>query len=527
MCKKCFSLIFFIVLQMVPSYAQTTYSPRVKSKNNSYIIDKVQLTDNETIVTIKVPRQSFGGWVRFSSGTVIVPSDELDINIMRETIAEFPPTSFDPQLAGVYIQAVNNVKEIRGIMSERGFLIRNLGRAQLDSKYNVYGKGVDYYYFDLHFDRLPVGVTDFYIRELKKGGFEWVGIQINNPKPNIWSTGLKEPDLRRKIDGNNDGITGIYEGIDGKVKYKLACIKDGEAYKLIYMKSQYVFQQWREGDIKALLRPTSSAVLFKGDWYSLRRDRKNEALVNFDGRSMEIVVEDTKMHFVKMYPTATAPIGNSQNLRSSGTGFFLTNNGYIVTNNHVVEKAKSIRVSGINGDYTKSYIAKVEVVDSQNDLAIIKINDASFRGISSIPYAIKTNTASIGEDCFVLGYPLISTMGLDIKLTNGIISSRTGFQGNVSEYQISAPIQPGNSGGPLFDKDGNVIGVVCAKHTGAENAGYAVKASYLQNLVDLLPVSITLPQTNLLKGKALPKQVEYAAKTVCVIIVNGDINDVQ
>ena len=227
------------------------------------------------------------------------------------------------------------------------------------------------------------------------------------------------------------------------------------------------------------------------------------------------------------YPTATAPIGNSQNLRSSGTGFFLTNNGYIVTNNHVVEKAKSIRVSGINGDYTKSYIAKVEVVDSQNDLAIIKINDASFRGISSIPYAIKTNTASIGEDCFVLGYPLISTMGLDIKLTNGIISSRTGYQGNVSEYQISAPIQPGNSGGPLFDKDGNVIGIVCAKHTGAENAGYAVKASYLQNLTELLSVNITLPQTNLLKGKTLPKQVEYAAKAVCVIIVNGDINDVQ
>ncbi len=526
MYKKGIFLFFITALQLV-SYAQTTYSPRVKSKNNDCIIDKVQLTDNETIVTIKVPRQNFGGWVRFSSGTVIVPSDELDINIIRQTIAEFPPVPYGAELAEVYMQAVRNVKEIREIMSERGFLIRNLGRAQLDCKYNVYERGVDYYYFELHFDRLPVGVTDFYIRELNDGGFEWVGIQINNPKPDTWSTGLDELALKRKIDGNNDGLTGIYEGVDGKNKYKLACIKEGKIYRLIYMKSQKTFQQWREGDIKALLRPTSSAVFLKGEWYSIRRDKTNEALVSFDGKSMEIVVDDKKMHFVKMYPTATTPIGQSQNLKSSGTGFFLTNNGYIVTNNHVVEKAKSIRVSGINGDYTKSYVAKVEIVDSQNDLAIIKINDTSFKGVTSIPYAIKTSTASVGEDCFVLGYPLISTMGLDIKLTNGIISSRTGFQGNVSEYQISAPIQPGNSGGPLFDKDGNVIGVVCAKHTGAENAGYAVKASYLQNLVDLLPVSITLPQTNLLKGKALPKQVEYAAKAVCVIIVNGDINDVQ
>lgn len=112
-------------------------------------------------------------------------------------------------------------------------------------------------------------------------------------------------------------------------------------------------------------------------------------------------------------------------------------------------------------------------------------------------------------------------MGLDIKLTNGIISSKTGFEGNIAEYQMSAPVQPGNSGGPLFDKNGNIIGVVCAKHREAENAGYAIKASYIRNLVELLPTGITMPQTNLLAGKALPKQVELASKAVCMIIVNG------
>ena len=63
---------------------------------------------------------------------------------------------------------------------------------------------------------------------------------------------------------------------------------------------------------------------------------------------------------------------------------------------------------------------------------------------------------------------------------------------------------------------------MCAKHREAENAGYAIKASYIRNLVDLLPTSITMPQTNLLTGKALPKQVELASKAVCIIIVNGD-----
>lgn len=66
-------------------------------------------------------------------------------------------------------------------------------------------------------------------------------------------------------------------------------------------------------------------------------------------------------------------------------------------------------------------------------------------------------------------------MGDEIKLTTGVISSKTGFQGDVSLYQISAPIQPGNSGGPLFDNKGNLIGIVNAKHKGAENVGYAIK----------------------------------------------------
>jgi len=165
----------------------------------------------------------------------------------------------------------------------------------------------------------------------------------------------------------------------------------------------------------------------------------------------------------------------------------------------------TLAVTGANGDYNTTYSVSVEQVDTYNDLAILKVNDTQFKQFANNPpYKIRQSQAEIGENCYVLGYPLISTMGADIKLTNGIVSARTGFQGDVSQYQISAPIQPGNSGGPLFDKNGNIVGIVSAKHAGAENAGYAIKTSYLQNLIELVEPAISLPQYNALLGKSLP-----------------------
>lgn len=99
-------------------------------------------------------------------------------------------------------------------------------------------------------------------------------------------------------------------------------------------------------------------------------------------------------------------------------------------------------------------------------------------------------------------------MGDEIKLTTGIISSKTGFQGDVSLYQISAPIQPGNSGGPLFDKNGNLIGIVNAKHEGAENVGYAIKTSYLKNLIESSISTSILPNNNRISRLPLTEKVK-------------------
>ena len=232
---------------------------------------------------------------------------------------------------------------------------------------------------------------------------------------------------------------------------------------------------------------------------------------------MKAFVSGDEEGYIKMYPTSNnTTIGGFSAQEWSGTGFALKN-GYIVTNYHVVENARNITVQGIKGSFSTEYKATVVATDKFNDLALIKISDSRFSGFGTIPYRIKTSTSEVGEEVFVLGYPLTSTMGDEIKLTTGVVSSKTGFQGDVSLYQISAPIQPGNSGGPLFDGNGNLIGIVNAKHKGAENVGYAIKASYLNNLVESAVSSNILPSMNSVSGQPLTNKVKNLRNFVFMI----------
>jgi S1-C subfamily serine protease len=202
----------------------------------------------------------------------------------------------------------------------------------------------------------------------------------------------------------------------------------------------------------------------------------------------------------------------------SGTCFALTNDGLIATNYHVVKNSKNISIKGIDGNFNKSIKCKLIAKDEVNDIAILRIDTPNFKLKYKIPYDFKPNTSNVGTSVYVLGYPLRQSMGDEIKLTNGIISSRTGFEGNISTYQISAPAQPGNSGCPLFDSEASLIGIVSSKHPDAENATYAIKISYLINLLDKIKTNITPPlQTNELQKLSLSEQVELLKKFVYII----------
>lgn len=373
---------------------------------------------------------------------------------------------------------------------------------------------------------MPSGVTAFSMVDegdtySRRRGCSFRNYKIINHRKDYTSIS-SEYAAKKNIDANNDGICGIYEPVGGN-SANVACVKiDGE-YKLIYISSPMSYIPrviWSVGDIKANLRQTAAGVM-KAEWFSATK-ASCTAYVALDGTQLKALVEGNEVLYLKTYPTSsTGRIGVSSSGGWTGTGFALKN-GYIVTNNHVVENASSIFVLGVNGDHKTEFAATVIATDKKNDLAIIKIKDSRFKGFTNVPYAVVNRQCDVGEDVFVLGYPLTTYMGEEIKLTNGIVSSRSGYQGDITTYQISAPLQPGNSGGPMFDKKGNVVGIINAGIPGAENVGYAIKSSYLYNLVGSVTSTSIIPQANHVVGNVLSDKVKSVKNCVFYIKCVGN-----
>lgn len=203
----------------------------------------------------------------------------------------------------------------------------------------------------------------------------------------------------------------------------------------------------------------------------------------------------------------------------TGSGFVVSPNGIIVSNYHVIEKANKVEVVVFQNKTSKSYNANILVKDKKNDLCLLQIDDTSFVRFPSLPYTIKTSIKDVGSRVFVLGYPMSSLLGDEVKVTDGIINSKTGFQGDISTYQISAPIQPGNSGGPLFDENGDIIGITNAGVPNAQNVGYAIKSSYLLNLIDVAPAEIQISRQNVISHLPFTEKVKRLSPYVVLIKV--------
>lgn len=204
----------------------------------------------------------------------------------------------------------------------------------------------------------------------------------------------------------------------------------------------------------------------------------------------------------------------------SGTGFAL-NSGHVVTNYHVIDGAKNIVVKGVKGDFTTAYHADVVALDKTNDLAILKINDSAFKGFGIVPYRIRSSMVDVGAYVWTLGYPMTAVMGDEIKYTDGKINSKSGIQGDLSVYQISIPIQPGNSGSPVFDKSGYVVGIASSglnrEVFNSENVNYAIKSNYLRMLVESTLSSNIFPNGTALQGISNTEQIKIAKNFVYMI----------
>jgi uncharacterized protein len=211
---------------------------------------------------------------------------------------------------------------------------------------------------------------------------------------------------------------------------------------------------------------------------------------------------------------------SSENPTASGTGFFITDDGYLISNYHVVKDAVKVRLLTSAGLIN----AKVVQVDAANDLALLKA-DGKF---SPLPIAASRST-HLGGTVATIGFPDPTLQGFSPKLAKGEIASLSGAVDDPRYFQISVPVQPGNSGGALVDERGNVIGIVSAKldasvalaASGAlpENVNYAVKSSLLLSFLESVPAvsaKLKAPNTADEKFSDVVKSAQQSAVLVLV-----------
>lgn len=382
--------------------------------------------------------------------------------------------------------------------------------------------------------------NDFYdnFQRAMKNAFEPVNKHRYsfNPKltperklPPVESTSETEESFKRYFEKNNtESIEGIYKSYQSETMgyYKLGIKRRASEFIAVVLESD--FKYWRTGEVKMYLEPTSMSNIFSVRYLMGNKSTvetfasfKNDGIISIE--LPEPTGKKSESQFIKLYPSSDNTAQQEPTaVKSSGSGIAINPDGLVATNAHVVDDAKKLEVSFSSETGTVIYTANVILRDDANDVALLRIDDPKFKGFTDIPFIIDEST-EIGEPVFTIGYPVSTIMGDNYKVTNGIISANTGIKDDVRFLQISVPLQPGNSGGPLFDKNGNLVGLTTSRLNAeaigvpVENANYAVKAAYLQNILKMLPGTKSRTNDSKLNGLELQEQVKILKHLVCLI----------
>lgn len=178
-----------------------------------------------------------------------------------------------------------------------------------------------------------------------------------------------------------------------------------------------------------------------------------------------------------------------------GTGFLIDGKGYLVTNAHVISKMKTIYVENNKGNYFK---ATAIYSDNDVDLAILKIEDTAYKAITNLPYSIRRANTDLGEQFFTLGFPRN-----EIVYGEGYVSAKSGNDGDSLAYQLTVSANPGNSGGPVVNRHGEIIGIITAKDSKSDGVVYATKSRNIFKLLDEIKKDTTAPLIKTPAGKDL------------------------
>ncbi len=167
-------------------------------------------------------------------------------------------------------------------------------------------------------------------------------------------------------------------------------------------------------------------------------------------------------------------IPSGYTITAGGTAFLIDGKGYLITNAHVIKGSGAVVIDNKGNEYK----AKIIRIDQDKDIALLKIDDSDYKKYNSLPYSISKSNLDLGTEIFTLGYPKD-----EIVYNMGYLSARNGYNGDTSNFQISLNANPGNSGGPVFNNRGEIVGIISTRQAQAEGVVFAVKAKKIFELL--------------------------------------------